>query len=218
MRQMFAYAEAFNSDLWDWDVSKVTDMTRMFYNASKFNQNLCSWNFSNVQNMLDMFAGTSCPYPDGKPPNFACEDCISEAPTYVPSVTPSVSISPSISLSPSKYKVVVTLRIKTDRWPDETSWKIIDESSGDIAYHRKSKTYREQYFIYTHQLKLSTTTCYSFIIEDIVGDGICCKEDTGIGFYELKYGNEMLISGGEFGFIETKTFFGCAPSLPPSST
>ncbi len=45
----------FNQPLNNWDVSSVTDMTRMFYRAYKFNQPLNDWNVSNVTYMLSMF-------------------------------------------------------------------------------------------------------------------------------------------------------------------
>jgi uncharacterized repeat protein (TIGR01451 family) len=61
LEQMFAGAVSFNSDLSDWDVSNVTDMSGMFYNVvfvgatSSFNQPLNNWNVSNVINMSQMF-------------------------------------------------------------------------------------------------------------------------------------------------------------------
>ena len=55
MSGFFAYAEAFNQPLENWDVSGVTDMSGMFSGAAKFNQPLEKWDVSNVTNMTEMF-------------------------------------------------------------------------------------------------------------------------------------------------------------------
>merc|ERR1719174_1552209 len=56
---MFNYATAFNQDLSNWDVSKVTDMQIMFYEAKSFKQVLCSaaWVNSKAE-QRDMFVGS----------------------------------------------------------------------------------------------------------------------------------------------------------------
>ena len=55
---MFNYAESFNSDISNWNVSNVTDMSGMFEGALSFNQDISSWNVSNVEYMSGMFLGT----------------------------------------------------------------------------------------------------------------------------------------------------------------
>ena len=47
---------AFNQDIANWDVSKVTDMYCMFAHAEAFNQDISNWDVSNVTNMNGMFA------------------------------------------------------------------------------------------------------------------------------------------------------------------
>jgi surface protein len=44
---------------WNWDTSKVTNMSHMFSNATNFNGNIGSWNTSAVTNMQNMFAGAT---------------------------------------------------------------------------------------------------------------------------------------------------------------
>ena len=39
----------------EWDVSRVTDMTKMFYQARSFNMDISNWNVSRVTNMASMF-------------------------------------------------------------------------------------------------------------------------------------------------------------------
>ena len=55
---MFYAATGFNQPLNNWDVSKVTDMSKMFYRSSAFNQPLENWNVSNVRDMHGMFYAT----------------------------------------------------------------------------------------------------------------------------------------------------------------
>jgi surface protein len=55
MRYMFFHATAFNRDISSWDVSKVTDMNDMFRNATAFNRDIGQWNVSSVTSMDRMF-------------------------------------------------------------------------------------------------------------------------------------------------------------------
>ncbi len=43
----------------DWDVSKITDMSRLFMEINEFNEPLDQWDVSNVTNMILMFGGCS---------------------------------------------------------------------------------------------------------------------------------------------------------------
>lgn len=52
---MFAFAEKFNSDINNWDVSNITNMRSTFGGASSFNQELNDWNVSNVRYMDSLF-------------------------------------------------------------------------------------------------------------------------------------------------------------------
>ena len=56
MSKMFLYADSFNGDLSDWDVSSVTNMSGMFANATSFNSDLSPWNVSGVTGMSGMFS------------------------------------------------------------------------------------------------------------------------------------------------------------------
>ena len=55
MNNMFAYCSNFDQPLDNWDVSNVEDMSFMFCGAKEFNQPLNSWNTSKVKNMRGMF-------------------------------------------------------------------------------------------------------------------------------------------------------------------
>jgi surface protein len=58
MSGMFAWS-TFNQPIGNWNVSKVTDMSRMFFDVSVFNQPLGDWNVSNVTDMSCMFLRAS---------------------------------------------------------------------------------------------------------------------------------------------------------------
>ncbi len=59
VRQMFASAENFNSDITGWDVSNVEDMSEMLVDANEFNQNLGVWDVTSVTTMDDMLSFTN---------------------------------------------------------------------------------------------------------------------------------------------------------------
>lgn len=55
MSDMFHSCEVFNRPLDKWDVSNVKDMSNMFNVALKFNQNINNWNVSNVEDLSKTF-------------------------------------------------------------------------------------------------------------------------------------------------------------------
>ncbi|MCK8462206.1 BspA family leucine-rich repeat surface protein, partial [Mycoplasma capricolum subsp. capricolum] len=59
-----------NSEVLNWDTSKVTDMEKMFSGATSFNQNISMWNVSNVKNMEQMFEGAEKFNNNNKPLNW----------------------------------------------------------------------------------------------------------------------------------------------------
>jgi surface protein len=60
MSGMFYFADAFNGDISEWDVSSVWYMSYMFYGANSFNQDLSSWCVTNITSAPTNFgnAGT----------------------------------------------------------------------------------------------------------------------------------------------------------------
>ena len=52
---MFYNCESFNSDLSNWNVSKVGNMEYMFYNCYNFNSDLSNWNVKGYITFRSMF-------------------------------------------------------------------------------------------------------------------------------------------------------------------
>lgn len=95
----------------------------------------------------------------------------------------------------------VTLSITFDNYPEETSWSVMSgstavESGGPYGSQADGST-----------LNINMTLddgCYSLVMNDSYGDGICCSY--GSGSYTLSDGSTTLASGGSFGSSETTNF------------
>jgi hypothetical protein len=88
----------------------------------------------------------------------------------------------------------VSVIIKTNNAPQETTWNIQDISGNTIA---SGGPYTQNSHVYTQNVDLVFGTCYQFNIFDSGGNGICCGS-TGNGFYMLKNGSTTMISGNSF--------------------
>jgi len=97
----------------------------------------------------------------------------------------------------------VTLQITFDDYPEETSWEIRN-SSNRVVY--SGGTYGSQADGSTITLSRSLDTgCYTLIVEDAYGDGICCNY--GNGSYRLTdSAGGVLASGGSFGDQDNTNF------------
>ena len=96
----------------------------------------------------------------------------------------------------------VTLNLLTDNYGSETTWNLKDAYGFVVA---QGGPYTNNF---TASLEIgipSSNECYTFTINDSIGDGICCGY--GIGSYSISddSGNEIF-SGGEFSSTEATTF------------
>lgn len=96
----------------------------------------------------------------------------------------------------------VTLNLLTDNYGSETTWNLKDANGFIVA---QGGPYTNNF---TASLEIgipSSNECYTFTINDSIGDGICCAY--GIGSYSISddSGNEIF-SGGEFSSTEATTF------------
>ena len=103
----------------------------------------------------------------------------------------------------------VTLSLTLDNFPNETSWILTDASGTTVASggtygsEPDGSTITEEFCL--------PDGCYSFTINDSVGDGICCG--FGNGSYSLTDASgNVIVTGGDFGSSETTDFcFGDTP-------
>lgn len=94
----------------------------------------------------------------------------------------------------------LTLSLTTDDYGDETSWRLIDNSTGMTVIQGGGYSNNQTYSV-SEELP---DGCYTFTIYDEFGDGICC--DYGQGSYTITSGSEVIVSGGAFGSSESTTF------------
>lgn len=97
-------------------------------------------------------------------------------------------------------------KLQLDEFGSETTWDL-KNSSGTILYN--GGPYIDEATLpalITESWTLINNDCYTFTINDVEGDGICC--DYGNGFYNITSsdGNTMVLSGATFSTSESKTF------------
>ncbi|WP_298517178.1 reprolysin-like metallopeptidase [uncultured Kordia sp.] len=96
----------------------------------------------------------------------------------------------------------VTLTLNFDNYPEETSWEIRNSSNQIVA---SGGTYGSQPDGSTLVINQNLPAgCYSLIVRDSYGDGMCCS--WGTGSYSLNEGSTVLASGASFGSSETSNF------------
>jgi hypothetical protein len=110
---------------------------------------------------------------------------------------------------PTNYTVsTYTFTLQQDFYGSETTWSL-KNSAGIPLY--SGGPYQDKATLptlITENWTLASNQCYTFTIDDSVGDGICCGTDNGDGFYNIKStdGSITLQSGSNFGFVDTKSF------------
>jgi len=95
----------------------------------------------------------------------------------------------------------ISFTLQFDDFPEETSWRIVDENDNILynggGYPDGTESYQDVFCL--------PGGCYSFIINDSWGDGICCQQGEGFYLIEDDEGN-VLVEGGEFGETAVEPF------------
>jgi hypothetical protein len=88
----------------------------------------------------------------------------------------------------------IDLVLRTDNSPGEITWELLDDL-GNVLY--SGGPYTQNQTVYNHSFSLPATGCYTFVMYDAGGDGICCSN--GVGFYRLSAASSPnFITGGTF--------------------
>ena len=97
---------------------------------------------------------------------------------------------------------IITLVINADNYPQETSWKLLDDSNEIIS--TGSLDYNIE--VYTEDICVDYSSCFSLYVYDSFGDGICCSYGEG-NFQVLDAsGNTILVNDGDFDNFAEETF------------
>ena len=102
------------------------------------------------------------------------------------------SATTSASLD-SNYDII-TLVINADDYPEETSWKLLDETNQIVA----TGALDDDTEVFTEDICVNYSSCFSLYVYDSYGDGICCGYGLG-DFLILDSSNNIVLSNnGEF--------------------
>lgn len=96
----------------------------------------------------------------------------------------------------------VTVLVKTDNAPAESTWEIRDLDGVLVA---SGGPYAQSATTYTTNVPLDYGKCYEFTMLDAGGNGVCCTN--GIGFYKLSSSGTTIRSGTAFGASQTTQFY-----------
>lgn len=113
----------------------------------------------------------------------------------------------SIDLNPDfQY---ITFVVNVDNYPSENAWEIFETSTNEII---ESGDFLEGSF--SKDICVDYTKCYTLIVTDTYGDGICCGFGLG-NFHVLNSAGDRIVDNdGDFGSIATESFCpdesGCA--------
>ena len=105
--------------------------------------------------------------------------------------------------------VEMILTIFTDESPQETTWEVMEQETGDIVAeggpYTESSANQEEIFC------LDPDKCYVFTMYDAGGDGLCC--DNGTGLYRLDTSTEDVVFTGNLFFTSEDIHSFCPGNL-----
>lgn len=120
----------------------------------------------------------------------------------------------TVSEGPAIATNFLVVEIKTDYYPREIYWEILDDAGnvfnaggnpGIFVDEEWEGAYTESETVYQHEVALPADGCYEFVIYDQYDDGICCN--SGYGYYRLQDKNNFIyLQGGLFKEPEHRPF------------
>lgn len=97
----------------------------------------------------------------------------------------------------------ITLIINADNYPQETSWKLFDEGSNSIVATGALNFGTD---LYTEDICVDYSSCFTLYIYDSYGDGICCGYGEGNILVNDFMGNTIVFNDGEFDNMTKEVF------------
>lgn len=85
----------------------------------------------------------------------------------------------------------ISIEIQFDNYPSDLTWSLLDENN-ELVYYDEGINY-SPYELVTTDITVEDTSCYTFIITDNIGDGLCCN--FGEGYYKVSSGENILFEG-----------------------
>jgi hypothetical protein len=108
------------------------------------------------------------------------------------------------------------MTLKTDYWPGETTWELVDDcDNGNVVMTGGPYSARNTFHYQQEDIGKSQ---YTLNVYDDWGDGICCEN--GEGLFSAKMDGLVVASGGAFQSADFVTFGSCpsnSPSQAPTS-
>lgn len=151
--------------------------------------------YSRVENQYQWIKKNVCDLSVNPPADFECD-----APTLPPA-----------------QDVQVTIALTFDDFPDEISMMVIDDTEyGATLVSFPSETFAtsDPQSTFYHTVTMKERSTYTFIINDVGGDGLCCYEEGSYLVYigtESEQGEILLSGGGNFGAEKVHQFTVSAP-------
>jgi hypothetical protein len=102
-------------------------------------------------------------------------------------------IIPAARLSQVPAGEVFKLELKTDNYPEDTSWQLVDKDTSAVVASGPSNGPYSKNAVHTVE-KILPNGSYAFTIKDSVGDGICCRY--GHGYFKVFLDGQELFSEG----------------------
>lgn len=142
--------------------------------------------------------------------NDQCLDVVGTGPTTEP--------PPTTTPPPPTGDCVVEIVVNSDNYPEETSWSLVVDSTGEVLAEQDINTVTVDGTTINKSVGVDAGVAHTFTIADSEGDGICCG--FGNGSFSVSVDGQVILSGSDFG-SESSTSFALDNSCnvaPPSTT
>ena len=118
-----------------------------------------------IKNFIVQFV---CQVSASPPTDFGC------TPSDVVTSSPTISTdSPTFSPAPSTALVPITILIRTDRFPEETGWRL-QTTDGEILREVPTGSYSASSTNFVETLTVRSEAEYVLVLIDTMADGLCC--------------------------------------------